>query len=170
MKETTEQYMKRIAGYVAGKDHVNVLQATSGKLAGLVKKATAKKLTQRPAPDKWSIAEILAHLAESEIVFAYRLRLVLGANGKEIQAIDQNAWQANASYLNQDANGALKLFDIVRANNVALLKSLSKAQWENYGMHQERGKETVTRIVEMFAGHDVNHMLQIEGILNGTRK
>ncbi|HEY4612610.1 MAG TPA: DinB family protein [Bacteroidota bacterium] len=170
MVETTQQYIARITGYVVGKDHLKVLQVTSKKLAGLVKKATKKKLTQRPAPDKWSIAEILAHLAESEIVFAFRLRLVLGASGAQIQAFDQNVWQDNAGYLNKDAQEALRLFESIRASNIALLKSLSKAQWENYGMHQERGKETVSRIVEMFAGHDINHTLQVEGIVNGTRK
>ena len=170
MEETTEQYMQRITGYVAGKDHMSVLKATSGTLAELAKKATGEKLTQRPAPDKWSIAEILAHLAESEIVLAYRLRLVLSASGTTIQAFDQNVWHDNAGYLNQDAVAAMKLFEATRASNIALLKSITKEQWNNYGMHQERGKETVTRIVEMFAGHDVNHTMQIEGILNGTRK
>ena len=170
MQETTAQYMARITGYVAGKNHMAVLQETSSTLAGLVKQSTAGKLTQRPALDKWSIAEILAHLAESEIVFGYRLRLVLGASGTQIQAFDQNVWHDNASYINNDAQGALKLFESIRASNIALLKSLSKAQWDNYGMHQERGKETVARIVEMFAGHDINHTIQVERILNGTRK
>jgi len=170
MQETTEQYMARITGYVAGKDHMTVLQSTANTLAGLVKNAQADKLIQRPVPDKWSIAEILAHLAESEIVLAYRLRLVLSASGTVIQAFDQNVWHDNANYLNNDTAGALKLFEVLRSSNVTLLKSLSKDQWNKYGMHQERGKETVTRIVEMFAGHDVNHMMQIEGIVNGTRK
>ena len=170
MEETTEQYMARITGYVAGKDHLSVLQSTANTLAGLVKNAQADKLTERPVPDKWSIAEILAHLAESEIVLAYRLRLVLSASGTVIQAFDQNVWHDNAGYLNQDPTEALTLFEALRSSNVALLKSLSKDQWNNYGMHQERGKETVARIVEMFAGHDVNHTMQIEGIVNGTRK
>jgi hypothetical protein len=170
MTENTEQYMARITGYVAGKDHMDVLGSTANKLAALVNGITTDTLTRRPVPDKWSIAEILAHLAESEMVFAYRLRLVLGNSGTEIQAFDQNVWHDNAGYLNADVPNALKLFETLRASNTALLKSLKKEQWNHYGMHQERGKETVTRIVEMFAGHDVNHTMQIEGILNGTRK
>jgi uncharacterized damage-inducible protein DinB len=165
MKETAEQYKARIAGYVAGKDHFRVFQATPKKLAKLVKKATGKKLTQRPAADRWSVGEVLAHLAESELVIGYRLRLMLGTNGTPIQAVDQDAWQANARYLNKDARKAFQLFEILRANNVALLKSLSKEQWDCYGIHQERGQETVARTVEMYAGHDVNHMLQIERIV-----
>ncbi|MGH2567781.1 MAG: DinB family protein [Bacteroidota bacterium] len=166
MQETTEQYTARITAYVQGKNHLKVLQATPKKIAGLIKKAPKTKLTKHPEADKWSVAEILAHLAESEIVFGYRLRLVLGANGTPIQAFDQNAWQANAHYLNRDAKNAFQLFEHLRANNIALLKSISKDQWDNYGMHEERGKETVSRMVEMYAGHDVNHVKQIQGILS----
>ena len=170
MAETTEQYIARITGYVAGKDHFKVYQATPKKLRALAKKATGKKMTKRPAPDKWSIAEIITHLAESELVIAFRLRMILATNGILIQVADQTAWQANAGHLIKDPKKALELFETFRAYNVALLKSISKERWEAYGMHEERGKESVRRVVEMYAGHDVNHMLQIEGILNGTRK
>ncbi|MBI3004760.1 MAG: DinB family protein [Ignavibacteriales bacterium] len=165
MKETAEQYKARITGYVAGVNHFKVFQATPKKLAKLVKKATARKLNERPASDKWSVSEIVTHLAESELVIGYRLRLMLGSNGTPIQVVDQDAWQANARYLIKDTKEAFQLFEVLRANNVSLLKSLSREQWDYYGMHQERGKETIARVVEMYAGHDVNHMLQIEHIL-----
>ncbi len=169
MLESAEQYTARITGYVKGKDHFNVLSATTKKVGRMLKRATKSSLRKRPGSDRWSVAEILAHLAESELVFGYRLRLVLGANGTPIQAFDQNAWQANARYLHNDPKKAFQLFEILRANNVALLKSIPKEQWDFYGMHQERGKETVSRMVEMFAGHDVNHVKQIESILKGGR-
>jgi len=169
MKETTEQYKARITGYVAGKDHFKVFQATPKKLAVLLKKSAGKKLTQRPQADKWSIAEIVAHLAESEIVIGYRLRMMLAANGILIQVVDQDAWQSNARYLQTNMGKALQLFKVIRACNVAMLKSLPKKQWNCYGVHQERGKETVSRVVEMYAGHDVNHLLQIERILESRK-
>jgi hypothetical protein len=68
MKETVQQYIQRIQGKIAGKDPLRVQSATAKKLAGLVKRATPSKLRKRPAPDKWSVAEILAHLADAEIV------------------------------------------------------------------------------------------------------
>lgn len=161
--------MDRITGYVRGKDHLKVLQSTLKRVKGLLKNATAARMKTRPVPGKWSVAEILAHLAESELVLGYRLRLVLGSNGTTIQAFDQNAWQKNASYLKNNPRRALELFETLRKNNVALLNSLSRAQWRRYGIHEERGKETVGRIVEMFAGHDVNHLRQMESILKARR-
>ena len=119
---------------------------------------------------KWSVAQILAHLAEGEIVIAYRLRLVVGANGTPIQAYDQNKWEQNAGYLRKNAKLALDLFTTLRTNNVAFLKSLTKEQWDNFGMHSERGKESVARMAEMYAGHDVNHLRQIESIVKSGRK
>jgi uncharacterized damage-inducible protein DinB len=169
MQEKAEQYTRRITGYVRGKNHFKVLQATTNKLHRAIRNATPAMLKRKPAPDKWSVAEILAHLAENELVFGYRLRFVLGSNGATIQAFDQNAWQANAGYLNKHPRQAFQLFATLRGNNIALLRSLSKEQWDFYGMHQERGKETIHRMVELFAGHDINHLKQIKGILKSTR-
>ena len=169
MSETTQQYIGRITGYVQGQDHLAVLGTTPKKVRRLTKDMSVKKLAIKQASDKWSIAEILAHLAESEIVFSYRLRLVLGANGTPIQAFDQNAWQANAGYIINDPKAALNLFRALRKSNTALLKSVPAEQWDRFGMHQERGKETVSRMVEMFAGHDVNHLQQIEQLIGKKR-
>lgn len=169
MQETNEQYVARISGYVEGQNHFKVFQSTAGKLQRLLKRVPASRLKKQPAPDKWSVAEILGHLAESEIVFGYRMRMILGSNGTPIQAFDQDKWHANAGYLARNAKMAFELFRIVRESNVALLKSLKKEQWSFYGMHQERGRETIARMVGLYAGHDVNHVKQIEGILNAAR-
>ncbi len=168
--ESTEQYIDRITGYVHGKNHLNVLRSTVKKLKSLLKQTTVARLKKRPAPRHWSVAEIVAHLAESELVFGYRLRLVLGSNGAAIQSFDQNAWQKNAVYLTNSPSRAMELFETLRNSNIALLHSLSRQQWQRYGIHEERGKETVGRMVEMFAGHDVNHLRQIERILNAAQE
>ena len=165
MQETTEQYTARISGYVQGKDHFKILQATVKKLKSLVGRAPRNRLLKPSAPGKWSVTEILAHLAESELVFGYRLRLVLGANGTPVQAFDQNQWQANAGYLKKDPKQTFEFFQTLRENNIALLKSLSKEHWDYYGMHQERGRESIARMVELYAGHDVNHLQQIESLV-----
>lgn len=170
MAETTKQYITRITGYVAGKNHFRVFQATPKKLRALARKAKGRKMTRRPAPNKWSIAEIITHLAESELAIAFRLRMMLAKSGIRIQVVDQIAWQKNAGYMIKDPKRALDLFETLRLYNVSLLKSLSPKRWKAYGRHEERGKESVKRVVEMYAGHDINHMMQIEGILNGTRK
>jgi len=162
MKETVQQYIGRIRGYVAGKDPLRVQAATPGRIRKLVRRLPSRRLKRRPAPGKWSIAEILAHLAEVELVAGYRIRMILGSPGTKIQAFDQDLWAKVGRYRALDAHHSLEMFRILREHNLALLRSLKPRQWKQYGMHQERGKETVARITEMFAGHDLNHLKQIE--------
>jgi len=70
--------------------------------------------------------------------------------------------------LKRDARASLETFRVLRASNLALLESIPEKLWDNYGTHQERGKETVTHIVSMYAGHDLNHLRQVEAIVKGT--
>jgi hypothetical protein len=147
---------------VDGKQPLAVLAATAKKLERLIKGVPAGKLRKRPAADKWSIGEIVAHLADAEIVIGFRLRMVLGAPGTPITAYDQDSWVTSGHYEKRDPRKSLELFRVVREANLALLKSLTAEQWKHYGMHSERGQETVEHIVRMTAGHDLNHLQQIE--------
>lgn len=144
-----------------GKNAVAVQAHTAKKIARLITRLSRKQLGYRPAPGKWSIGEILAHLAETELVCGYRLRMILGKNGTPIQAFDQDVWAANGNYAKQDPQRSLQLFRALREYNLALLRSLTRAKWSQYGMHAERGRETVARVAQMFAGHDLNHLQQI---------
>jgi hypothetical protein len=130
----------------------------------------ASKLGKRPAPEKWSAGEILAHLADSEIVIGWRLRQILGAPGTPIQAYDQDSWAAAGHYEKRDARKSAEQFRVVREANLALLKSLAPEQWKHHGMHSERGVETVEHIVRMIAGHDINHTRQVERIVGAKKK
>lgn len=170
MPETPEQYTERILGHVQGKDSLRVQGETPKKLAALLRGLSRRQLTQKPAPDKWSIAEILAHLADTEIVVAWRLRHIVGNNGAHIQAYDQKVWAETLDYVHCDANESLEFFRMLRARNLALLKGLPKKLWENYGLHQERGRESVALIVRLYAGHDLNHLRQVERIVKDNRK
>lgn len=165
MKETVQEYIQRIQGKTAGKDPLRVQSATAKNLANLLKRATPSKLRKRPAPDKWSVAEILAHLADAEIVAGWRVRSILGAPGTPIQAFDQDAWAAAGRYGKRDARKSLEQFRILRDANLALYKSLTPEQWKHYGMHAERGEESIERILLMMAGHDINHIEQVAAIL-----
>jgi hypothetical protein len=165
MKETIQQYMDRISGYTKGKQPLAVQAATPKKLERLIKGVSTAKLRKRPAPDKWSVSEILAHLSETEIVAGFRMRFILGAPGAPIVAFDQDAWVKSGHYEKRDPRQSLELFRVLREGNLTLLKSLTPEQWKQYGMHAERGQETIERIVLMFAGHDINHLQQIERIL-----
>jgi uncharacterized damage-inducible protein DinB len=164
MQETLQQYMQRILGYVEGKDPLRVQRDTPKKLAAAIRGLSPKQLKKQPAPGKWSIAEILAHLADTEVVAAWRLRQILSANGAAIQSFDQNVWAKTFDYAKLDAKESLRFFEVLRSGNVAMLKRLPRKAWDNYGMHAERGKETVAKIVRMWAGHDINHLEQVKRI------
>ena len=165
MPETPQQYIQRMLGNIQGQDALKVQAATAKKLERLARGAPASKLRKRPAPDKWSVAEILAHLGDTEIVVAWRIRSILGAPGTPIQAFDQDAWVAAGHYAKRDPRKCIEQFRVLRETNLALLKSLAPEQWKHHGMHAERGQETVEHIVRLMAGHDINHLQQIERIL-----
>jgi len=165
MKETPQQYIQRVTAYVEGKQPLAVQAATAKKLERFIKGVPTARLRKRPAPDKWSVSEIVAHLADAEIVGGFRMRLILGAPGTPIAAFDQDSWVTSGHYEKRDPRKSVAQFRVVREANLALLKSLTPAQWKHYGMHSERGQETIEHIVRMFAGHDINHLRQIERIL-----
>jgi uncharacterized damage-inducible protein DinB len=170
MSETPQGYTKRILGNVEGRNAAKVQTATPKKLARLIRGRSAAKLRKRPAPGKWSVAEILAHLADCEVVASWRMRQILGAPGTDIQAYDQDAWAAALHYAKRDARKSLAHFTALREANRALLKSLSSEQWKQFGVHAERGQESIEHFVRLMAGHDVNHTKQIERQLAPTKE
>jgi uncharacterized damage-inducible protein DinB len=163
MAETPEQYARRIRTTLGDKEPLTILQATPTKLAALVSGKSEDQLRKRPAPAKWSVAEILAHLTEAEMVIGFRVRLILGSDGVPIQAFDQDQWAKR--YGNTATAVSLDLHRAIRQANVELYRSLSPEQWKQFGMHSERGKETVADILTLQAGHDVNHLKRIEDTL-----
>jgi len=170
MRETVQEYTQRLLSYADGKDPLRLQQTAPAKLAALLKGKTGKRLTQRPAPDKWSIAEILAHLADAELAVSWRLRQVLTNNAIPIQPYDQDLWARTFNYARRDPRQSLANFRALREANLALLKSVPRKLWENYGVHAERGNESVNHVVKMVAGHDLNHLQQVQKILQGNRE
>jgi hypothetical protein len=170
MQETVQEYIRRIQAQLGGQDPLKVQVATPKKIGRLIKGVPSSKLRKKPAPGKWSVGEILAHLADCEIVTGWRVRQILGAPGTPIQAFDQDSWAAAGHYAKRDPRKSFELFAALRAGNLALLKSLSKEQWKQFGLHAERGEETVERILQMMAGHDINHTRQIEKLVAAGKK
>jgi hypothetical protein len=170
MAETAEQYIQRILGHVDGQDAIKVQQSTAAKLKKLTRGLTPKQLKWKPEPNKWSIAEILAHLADAEIVGSWRMRSLIGADGVTLQPFDQDIWASVFTYAQRDAKHSLEVFRVLRENNLMMLKALPREAWDRHGMHIERGKETLAHVVRMFAGHDTNHTLQIERIAVQLKK
>jgi hypothetical protein len=170
MQETADQYRQRMFGYVEKQDPLKLQAVAPRKLERLLKGVPPSKLRKRPAPGKWSIAEIVAHIADTELVGGFRIRFILGNPGAAIQGFDQDAWVTALHYEKRDVRKSLEQYRVLREANLALLRSLTNEQWKNEGLHSERGPESVETIVRMFAGHDINHMSQIERILAGNKK
>lgn len=170
MNDDVQKYVDRILSYTEGQKPLKVQAATAGALARLVKGVSPARLRKRPTPEQWAVVEILAHLADSELVCGWRLRAILGAPGTPIEAYDQNAWASAGHYTTRDPKQCIEQFRAMRKANLALLNSLTQEQWGHHGMHAERGKETVEQIVSLIAGHDLNHLQQIERLLAPPKK
>ncbi len=162
MPETPQQYTQRILSYSAGQDALQVLESAPQKLASLLAGKTKDQLARRPAPGKWSPAEVAAHLSDTEIALSWRIRQILGTNAIPVQAFDQDAWANTFDYAHRDPNASVELYRVLRAANISLLKSVPKKLWDNYGVHAERGNESITHMTKLMAGHDLNHLRQIE--------
>jgi len=169
MQETAREYTKRILSYQQGMKPMTILTLAPQKITRLLRGVPGKKLATRPGRGIWSVAEILGHLADAEVVFAFRMRLILGSNRTHIQAFDQDAWAGYSHYAKQGATLSLEAYRVQRAHNIRLLKLLPRKMWNYYGMHSERGKETITRMTEMMAGHDINHLRQIERLVRDRK-
>jgi DinB superfamily len=165
MKETPQQYTQRILSYIDCQEPLAVQAATAERVGHLIKGISTAELRKRPSPEKWSVSEIIAHLADGEIVGAFRIRFILGSPGSSVVAYDQDKWVTSGNYDKRDPQKSLELFRVLREANLALLDSLTPQQWNHCGMHSERGPESIEQIVRMFAGHDINHIQQIERIL-----
>jgi len=161
VQETPQQYVRRILGYVEGKNPFAVQTSTPRRIERMLRGLTGAQLRRRPAPGKWSIGEIVAHLAETELVGGYRIRMILSKNGTPIQAFDQDDWAKNSNYARQDPRQSLELFRALREANLRLVRSLRPRKLRRYGIHAERGKESVAKIIRLYAGHDLNHLGQI---------
>lgn len=165
MPETPQEYRNRMFSHVGTADPLKMQAAAAKKIEKLLKGVPAVKLKKQPAPGKWSVAQIVAHIADTEIVGGFRMRFILGAPGTSIQGFDQDVWVKALHYEKRDTQKSLEQFRAAREANLAMLKLLAPEQWKQYGIHAERGEESVETIVRMFAGHDINHIQQIERIL-----
>jgi len=134
-------------------------------LAGLAAAPAAIAEAVRSAPgsgDGWSPGEIAAHLADSEVGFAWRLRQVLAQDEPELQPFDQDDWASALRYAEREAEASLASFAALRAVNVEILSRLSKSEWKRRFRHPEFGDQTLRALMRHEADHDLAHLRQIE--------
>ena len=138
--------------------------ATPGRLASLTRGLSRSQLLHRPAPGKWSIHELVCHLADTEVANAWRYRKVLAEDEVGLTAWDQDRWAAGHQYRRQDFRLALEQFRILRGRNLALLKVVGRKAWDRTATHPTFGKLSAGQMLVHLAHHDANHLGQIERI------
>lgn len=168
MSSSTD-YQARLAAYSEGNDPLDLQSEAVRIVADLIDGVPVEDLQRRPKPDKWSIGEIIAHLAEDEIATSWRYRQMIENSGCSLASFDQEEWARLADYAAWKPAEGLRLFQLLREANLRMLNKLSPAEWERYGVHAERGKISVRDLARHMAGHDRNHIDQIRAILGSRR-
>ena len=154
--------MNPYASFLGDRDPLAVIAETARQLEALTGALGPELVDEPRAPGKWSPREILCHLADCELVFAFRLRQTLAEPHHVIQPFDQEEWAK--TYAAYTAAAALAVFSAVRAWNLALIRRAGPEAFDKPVTHPERGTMTFRVVVETMAGHDLNHVRQIEAI------
>jgi hypothetical protein len=148
-------------------DPVLVMAETPDRLRKLLRDLTEKQLGTKPAPGKWCIKEIVAHLADGEVIVGSRYRFIAAHDRPPLPSTNQDAFAARLGPMNAKAADLADDFAMARAVNLGLLERLPEEAWDRVGIHSERGEESIRTIVAIYAGHDRNHLAQIETIRTG---
>ena len=162
--EQAEAYTRAVLDLLGSRDPLAVLDATPGTLGHLVDGMSDAQLAIPERDGKWSVREVLCHLVDSELVWAFRLRMVLGQDRPALTGYDQDAWAERMSYSETDPARSLTEFAFMRRSNLRLLERASDADLKRVGLHAERGEESLEHMIALYAGHDLLHLRQIERI------
>jgi DinB superfamily len=145
--------------------HLQRLRTTGRDLVSLVVSAEPAALRREPAPDEWSAATVVNHLADAELVYSVRLRLIVAEDRPILTAFDEEAWADRFGELDDDPKDSLGRFRALRESNLRLLEALVDGEWERTGVHQQKGIVSVAAIVKLLAEHDRTHLDQIRRAL-----
>jgi hypothetical protein len=162
--EQAKAYTAAILGLVGDADPPAILRKTPADLRAAIEGLSARQLSTAEAPGKWSIRHVVRHLADSEIVFAWRLRMILAHDRPPLTGYDQDLWAQRLGYEDSDAREALEEYAVLRRGNLRLLDRASPQDLERYGVHAERGNESAAHLMRMYAGHDTLHLRQVARI------
>lgn len=151
------------AEYLGDQEPLKILSLTARKIEAILEDLGSERVDHPPAPGKWSAREIVCHLADCELVFAFRLRQTLSEDHHVIQPFDQEKWAAN--YAAYNTREALTTFHSTRNWNLALIRLVTPEDHAKPVVHPERGTMTFQTIVETMAGHDINHLRQLDAMM-----
>jgi hypothetical protein len=157
-------YVSAVLDLLGDREPTAVLREMPSALRRSIEGLSPQQLREPEAPGKWSIAQILQHLADSEIVWAWRMRLILAHDRPQLTGYDQDLWAERLHYDEADPSEALELFAVVRRANLRLVERASPDDLRRVGVHVERGEETLEHLRRLYAGHDLLHLRQIERV------
>ncbi len=162
--EETQAYIDAILDLLGDRDPVDALASTPPALRRVLSEVPADSLVVPEAAGKWSIRDVLRHLADSEIAWSWRLRMTLAQDRPRLTGWDQDAWADALLYATADAGEALATFEGLRRENVRLLRGVPDEALDRAAAHEERGEESVRFMTRLYAGHDLLHLQQIDRI------
>lgn len=166
--EQAEAYVEAVLGLVGDRDPMAILRDTPAALRSTAEEMTEEELSRPEAPGKWSVRHVLKHLADSELVWGYRLRMALAHHRPRLTGYDQDAWAERLAYAEADVGETLDELEVLRRGNLRLLERASADDLKRVVVHAERGEESVERMIPLYAGHDLLHLRQIERIRQGV--
>jgi uncharacterized damage-inducible protein DinB len=159
--EHREQYISALLELLGDREPMAILRSTVAWCEDATAGLSEAQLRQPERPGKWSIVAILQHLADSELVWGYRLRKVLAEDRPELTGFDQDRWAERFDYDHASRDAALGMFRVLRDANLQLLEAASGSDLDRVGVHAERGEESVRHMMRLYAGHDLVHRNQI---------
>jgi hypothetical protein len=166
-KDEAGAYTAAVLGLVGDQSPLEILTRTEARLRETIRGLSKPELAQREAPGKWSINHVLRHLADSEIVWGWRMRMALAHDRPPITGYDQDAWADKLGYGDADADESVREFGVLRAGNLRLLRQATPEDMKRVGVHAERGEESVAHMMKLYAGHDILHLNQLARIAKG---
>ena len=161
----TNPYVAKMVAFTEGKDPIEMQREMPGILSQIIQGVPEKELRRSPAPGKWSVSEIIAHLADSEVVSVWRYRQMIEFNDGPLTPYDQDKWASMGKYSAAEIKESLQLYTMLRKINLDMFARLTPQEWKRGGIHAERGRITVESLARHVAGHDRNHLEQIQKIL-----
>ncbi len=163
-KEEAQAYTAAVLGLVGDEKPLDILSRTGSRLRDAIRGLSKEQLRKREAPGKWSINHVLRHLADSDIVWGWRMRMALAHDRPPITGYDQDAWADKLDYGDAEAEESIGEFAVLRAGNLRLLSRATPEDLRRVGVHAERGEESVAHMMKLYAGHDILHLNQIDRI------
>ncbi|HZM17638.1 MAG TPA: DinB family protein [Candidatus Krumholzibacteria bacterium] len=168
--DAAAKYTQALLELLGERDPLAVLRELPVALRAAIDGLSAAELARPEVPGKWSIQHVVDHLTDQETVAAYRWRSVIAEDEPELRGYDQDRWAARLRYGAAPAATVLAELETLRRRNLRLLEALDDAEFERVGQHTERGPESVLRIMQLTAGHDLVHRRQIARILKALGK